>query len=168
MSPTVPTSLVPLPADAVPAPFGRRAFARLFDVFVVGLFAVPMLALTVQEDGPDASRFPWIMVAAYAILPALGEAYALSTRGTTPGKRLSGLIVCDGGNVPPRFVPALLRSLLTWSLPALSVLLWHWSAVIGVLVAVYGPAVLRGRDLADLLAGTRVMFIGDLTDHNPT
>ncbi len=159
-----PIPAAPLPADAVPAPFGRRAFARVFDVFAVAVFAVPLLALTVQEDGPDDARFPWVVVVAYAAVPALWEAWMLSTRGTTPGKRLSGLIVCDSRQVPPRFLAGLVRSILTWSAPASSALLLHWSAVAGVLVVVFAPAIVTGRDLADLAAGTRVLFIGDIAE----
>ena len=89
----------------------------------------------------------------------------LSTRGTTPGKRLSGLVV-RRGQAPPGMAAGLARSALSWSAPALAVLLLPWGAMLAVLAVVFGPAVLPigGRDLPDLVAGTRVWFTGDLTD----
>jgi uncharacterized RDD family membrane protein YckC len=151
-----------------PAPFGRRAFARLFDVFAVGVLAVPVLALTVQEDGPDDARFPVVVVVLYGLLPAVWEAWMVATRGTTPGKRLSGLVV-RAGDSPPSFVAGFARSVLGWSAPALAILLLPWGVVLGVLAVVFGPAAVPQlrRDLPDLVSGTRVLFIGDVTDDVP-
>jgi uncharacterized RDD family membrane protein YckC len=157
---TAPTS------DSAPAPFGRRAFARLFDVFAVGVLAVPVLALAVQEDGPDDARFPIGVIVLYGLVPALWEAWMLSTRGATPGKRLSGLVVEGRGGARPSFLAGAVRSAFAWSAPALAVLLLPWGAVLPVLAVVFGPAAVPGlrRDLPELVSGTRVRFVGDLVD----
>jgi uncharacterized RDD family membrane protein YckC len=166
MSSTSPIDGAPAPVDDVPAPFGRRVFARLFDVFAVAVFAVPVLALTVREDGPDDARFPWFVVVLYGLLPALWEARMLSTRGTTPGKRLSGLVVRGADGQPARFGAGLVRSLLAWSAPALAVLLLPWSVIVPLFVVLFSPAALPRlrRDVPDLVSGTRVVFIGDIAD----
>jgi uncharacterized RDD family membrane protein YckC len=152
--------------ETEPAPFGRRAFARLFDVFAVCVVVVPMLALSVQEDGPDDARFPWPVIVLYGLLPALWEGWMLATRGTTPGKRLSGLVVRDRHHAPPVRAVGFVRSLFTWTIPALSVLLLPWAAVIPVFVVLFAPAAVPQlrRDVADLVTGTEVRFIGDITD----
>ena len=46
----------------------------------------------------------------------------------------------DRSGAAPHFAVALLRSALTWSAPAVAVLVLPWSAVLAVLAVVYGPA----------------------------
>jgi len=154
----------------VPAPFGRRAFARLFDIVVVAVVAVPVLALTVRDGRGDAVPFPLVVIVLYAVLPAVWEAHMVARRGATPGKQLSGLVVvrvADGGR--PSLLSAVARSAVAWSVPATAVLVLGGPLVALAIVGVYGPAAVPGlrRDLPDLVSGTRVVFAGDLVDHAP-
>ena len=162
------TTPPPAPAEAaVAAPFGRRAFARLFDIAVVGVVAVPVLTLTLRDDHDGGVRFPIVVIVLYGLLPALFEARLLARSGATPGKRLSGLLVVRrAASEPPDLLRSLVRALLTWSVPALAVLLLDGPVVAAVIVVVFGPAAIPGlrRDLGDLLTGTRVVYIGDVAD----
>lgn len=154
-------------AAAVPAPFGRRAFARLFDIAVIAVVALPVLTLTLGDDRDGGVRFPLVVIVLYGLLPPLFEARLLVRSGATPGKRLSGLRVVRGlGSRPPGLIAAFVRSLITWSAPALTVLLLDWPFVAAVIVVVFGSAAVPGlrRDLADLITGTRVVYIGDVAD----
>ena len=65
--------------------------------------------------------------------------------------------------VPAKFTLVLVCSVL-WT--ALSVLLLPWAAVIPVFVVLFAPAAVPQlrRDVADLVTGTEVRFIGDITD----
>jgi uncharacterized RDD family membrane protein YckC len=158
---------VPAPAVDPPAPIGRRAFARLFDIAVIAVVAVPVLTLTLRDGDGDDVRFPIVVIVLYAVLPALFEARLLARSGATPGKRLSGLaVVRRSGEGHPSPAAAAIRAALTWTVPALVVLLLDAPIVAAVLVAVFGPALIPSlrRDLPDLLAGTRVVFTGDLVD----
>ncbi len=149
------------------APFGRRAFARLFDIAVIAVVAIPVLTLTLRDDHDGGVRFPIVVIVLYGLLPALFEARLLVRSGATPGKRLSGLrVVRARGQVAPGWPAALARAALTWSVPALAVLLLDRPIVAAVIVVVFGPAAIPGlrRDLADLVTGTRVVFIGDISD----
>lgn len=162
------TAFPPIPAGAaVAAPFGRRAFARLFDIAVVGVVAVPVLTLTLRDDHAGGVRFPVVVIVLYGLLPALFEARLLARSGATPGKRLSGLRVARGAaSAPPDLLRAFVRALLTWSVPAVAVLLLDGPVVAAVIVVVFGPAAIPGlrRDLGDLVTGTRVVYIGDVAD----
>lgn len=160
---------VPPPVDA-PAPFGRRAFARLFDLVVVAVVAVPVLTLTLQDDDGGGVRFPIVVIVLYALLPAVYEARLLARSGATPGKRLSGLVVRGRAGGLPTPATALLRAVLTWSVPATTVLLLDGPVVAAVIVVIFGPAAVPrwGRDLPDLVTGTRVRFVGDVRDEPAT
>ncbi|CAB4836836.1 unannotated protein [freshwater metagenome] len=162
------TSSPPAHAEAaVAAPFGRRAFARLFDIAVVGVVAVPVLTLTLRDDHDGGVRFPIVVIVLYGLLPALFEARLLARSGATPGKRLSGLLVTRGAtSAPPNLLRSFARALLTWSVPALAVLLLGGPVVAAVIVVVFGPAAIPGlrRDLGDLVSGTHVVYIGDVAD----
>ena len=154
-----------LPISA-PALVGRRVFARLFDIFAVAVFVVPVLALTLRDDNDGGVRFPLVVIVLYGLLPALLEARLLVHTGRTPGKRLSGLAVRDPHGGLPDPGRAVLRSALAWSLPALVVLLGGWIGVLASVVGLYGPALATGgrADLPDLVSGTRVVFTGDVSD----
>lgn len=156
----------PGPAISTGALLGRRAFARAFDLFAVSVFVVPVLALTLRDDGGDDVRFPPLVIALYALVPALVEARLLVRDARSPGKRLSGLAVLAGDGLEPTWPRALARVALTWSVPALVVLLAGWVPILVALVVLYAPALLTGgrADLADLVAGTRVVFRGDVRD----
>ena len=69
-------------------------------------------------------------------------------------------------SAPPELLRSFARALLTWSVPALAVLLLDGPVVAAVIVVVFGPAAIPGlrRDLGDLVTGTHVVYIGDVAD----
>lgn len=159
----------------LPAPLGRRVFSRVVDVIAVLVFAVPVLALTLQDETDGSGvRFPWPVIVAWVVLPAVVEALVLVKRhGQTPGKRLSGLRVVRGLPHGASAAPTLglgttlVRSSVSWSVPAAAFLLVDQAWILAaILAALYVPALVPGlrRSLSDLVSNTRVRFIGDVTD----
>ena len=151
------------------APLGRRIFAKLVDLVAIAVVAVPVLTITARDDHTGGVRFPLVVLIAYATLPALYEAHQLVRFGATPGKRLSGLVVttAKGPSLTP--LAAHIRSVTAWTIPATAAMVLARPIVLGVLVVTFVPATIPRwhRDLPDLLARTRVRFVGDITDEAP-
>lgn len=135
-----------------PASFVVRAGGALLDalaIVAVFLLAVWGLGATVLEELDPAATQATVLTLVVACLVGLPLAWETLGRGRSPGKLAFGLRVVrdDGGAIRMRH--ALVRVLL-------GVLeLWMTLGSVAVLAALFNE---RGKRLADMVAGTRVVI----------
>lgn len=135
-----------------PASFVVRAGGALLDgLVIVGAFglAVWALAATIFEELDPAATQATVLTLVVACLVGLPLAWESLSRGRSPGKLAFGLRVVrdDGGAIRLRHV--LVRVLLG------VFELWMTLGSVAVLAALFNE---RGKRLADMVAGTRVVI----------
>ncbi|AEV73567.1 putative membrane protein/domain protein [Mycolicibacterium rhodesiae NBB3] len=84
----------PSPTDAQSAGPGLRFAARLVDNLIVLVFAVVVAVLI------GAARSLYVIIAVSGLAAFVYFVAFETTRGWTPGKKLTGLLVCGPGDAP--------------------------------------------------------------------
>lgn len=135
-----------------PASFVVRAGGALLDglvILAVFLLSVWALAATIFEELDPAATQATVLTLVVACLVGLPLAWEAVSRGRSPGKLAFGLRVMrdDGGAI--RLRHALVRVLLG------VFELWMTLGSVAVLAALFNE---RGKRLADMVAGTRVVI----------
>lgn len=124
--------------------FFRRAGAKLFDFWLVGLLNIAFQA--VWREHLTRGSFDMIMAVVQTMFQVAYNSAFLEKFGATPGKMLFGLVVVDAGGQPIGGMKAWARSMAEF----LSLGLLY----VGYLVA---ASDIEKRTLHDRICGTRVI-----------